>query len=215
MVAHELASPLAAIRCLTSMLIGGELPPEEQRDVLTTICAETDALQALIADVESAVAAECEEFLVNPWPVVVTELLREPTAFARTLPGEHPLTTRIEVDDLVLADRRRIGQVMRNLLGNAAKYSPPGAPIEVRAARREGRVRIEVADRGPGIPRDDRGRIFEKFERGSAGRDCRVPGLGLGLYVSRRIVQMHGGELTIETRPGGGSIFGFDLEVVG
>ena len=122
------------------------------------------------------------------------------------------MTTRAAVPDQVLADRERIGQVLRNLIQNAAKYSPLGAPIELRATASGGWVRFEVADRGRGIPPDEQRRIFEKFGRGRDERGQRVPGLGLGLYLSRRLVQMHGSELTVEPRPGGGSTFVFALE---
>ncbi len=214
-VAHELASPIAAIRYLTSMVMMGGLRSEEQADALATIRAETEVLQALVTDMESALVSECKEFAVRLQPIAVTQLMAEPITFARTLPGEHPLTTLIDIDDEVLADPQRVGQVLRNLIGNAMKYSPPGAPVELRATRYRSRIRIEVADRGPGIQPDDRRRIFEKFERGHAGRSHREPGLGLGLYLSRRLVQMHGSELTVAPRPGGGSIFGFELEVLG
>jgi signal transduction histidine kinase len=214
MVAHELTTPLAAIRTLVAMLATGELRPEEQRQALSTITAQTDLLQDLVADLESAATAERDDFAVRLYPVPIIELLIESAAFNRLLPGEHPMTTLIDSAHRVLADRERIGQVLRNLIENAAKYSPTGAPIELRAALRGGRIRIEVADRGRGIPPHDLQRIFEKFGRGRDERGQRVPGVGLGLYLSRRLVQMHGSELTVEPRPGGGSIFAFDLEVV-
>ena len=113
----------------------------------------------------------------------------------------------------MLADPERIGQVLRNLLSNAAKYSPEGTPIELRVIGKKGRVRLEVADRGPGIHPEDVTRIFEKFGRGRDREGRKMPGVGLGLYLSQRIVRGHGSELTVRTRPGGGSVFGFDLEV--
>jgi signal transduction histidine kinase len=100
------------------------------------------------------------------------------------------------------------------LLSNAAKYSPEGSPIELRVVGKKGRVRLEVADRGPGIHPDDVARIFEKFGRGRDREGRKTPGVGLGLYLSRRIVRGHGSELTVRTRHGGGSVFGFELAVV-
>ena len=212
MVAHELLSPIVAIRTLTAMLAIGELSPEEQRQVLSTISAQTNVLQALVTDLEAAAAAERDDFAVQLHPVPVVELLVEAAAFNSTLPGEHPMTTLAAVPDQVLADRERIGQVLRNLIQNAAKYSPIGAPIELRATSRGGWVRFEVADRGRGIAPHEQRRIFEKFGRGRDERGQRVPGVGLGLYLSRRLVQMHGSKLTVEPRPGGGSTFAFALE---
>jgi signal transduction histidine kinase len=103
--------------------------------------------------------------------------------------------------------------VLRNLLSNAAKYSPDGAPIEIRAIRTDAGIRIEVADHGPGIHPDDLDRIFEKFGRGRDRSGRKVSGVGLGLYLSRRITRGHGSDLTVSTTPGEGSVFGFDLEI--
>ena len=115
----------------------------------------------------------------------------------------------------MLADRDRIRLVLRYLLCNAAKYSPYGTQISLRlASAGNGLVRVEVADRGPGINPDDLERIFEKFERGRNGKEGRVSGAGLGLYVSRRIVRAHGSDLTVRTGPGAGAVFAFELEGV-
>ena len=114
----------------------------------------------------------------------------------------------------MLADPERIEQVLRNLLSNAAKYSPEGTPIELRVSGKEGRVRVEIADQGWGIHPDDVPRIFEKFGRGRYRKGHHErPGVGLGLYLSQRIVRGHGSELTVQTGPGVGSVFGFELRV--
>jgi signal transduction histidine kinase len=130
------------------------------------------------------------------------------------LPGDHPVETRLATEGWVWADPDRIGQVLRNLLDNAAKYSPPGAPIEVRAeAGGSQRIRVAVADRGIGIRPDELPRIFEKFQRGRDLVGTRAAGLGLGLYLSRRIVHAHGAILEVEATPGVGSTFAFELEM--
>lgn len=212
MVAHELGGPISAIRRLNEMLAAEGGDPEVRRYATTAIEGEVGALDALVADVRAAAATEREDFEVRLRPVPLRELLRDAAAYAGTLPGEHPVEVALEEglrEVCVRADRRRIGQVLNNLLSNAAKYSESGAPIRLRASRRAGIVRLEVVDRGPGIPPDEVVRIFEKFGRG--GR--KAPGVGLGLYLSRRIVRSHGSELSLETRLGDGSAFGFDLEL--
>ena len=217
MVAHELSSPLAAIRNYAALLARRALPPEEQIRIGAAIAADARALTARVADVRVLRHAEDDEFAVAPRTVPVAVLLADGAACARALPGEHSLAVVVEPDTAhrqVRADPDRIGQVLRNLLGNAAKYSPEGTPIELRALAREGRVRFQVADRGTGIHPHDLGRIFEKFARGREWAGGAVPGVGLGLYLSRRIVLAHGGDLTVESLPGVGSVFGFDLEVV-
>ena len=214
MVAHELSSPLAAVRALVSMVASGKLDPQRQAEALTTIRAEIDVLSKLVADVRSASSIERADFGVQLRPVAVRALIAGAAAFAGTLPGDHQLSTRVGADVMVLADPERIGQVLRNLLSNAAKYSPEGAPIELRATTGSGRVRFEVVDGGYGIHPDDLGRIFEKFGRGRDRSGHKVEGVGLGLYLSRRIVQAHGSDLEVESTPEHGSVFAFELEVV-
>jgi len=145
-------------------------------------------------------------------PVPLASLISEAVASARVLPGDHPLTWPEDVSGQVLADPERIGQVLRNVLSNAAKYSAPGTPIEIRVTRAGTTVRIEVIDQGFGIHPDDLVRVFEKFGRGRDTAGRRIPGVGLGLYLSRQIILAHGGTLTVTSTPGEGSVFGFTLE---
>ena len=214
MVAHELGAPIAAIRALADLLAADQLTADQRGQALATIRREADALRTLVGDVQAALVAERDDFAVYPFSVALDLMLADTAAFARTLPGDHPFACPLDTGLRVQADPERIAQVLRNLLGNAAKYSPPGAPIEVRVERRDARAWIEVVDRGFGIGAEDLERIFEKFARGRDGRARKVPGHGLGLYLSRRIVQAHGADLTARSVPGEGSVFGFDLEVV-
>lgn len=213
MVAHEFGSPLAAIRGYADMISTGSLAPDLQARTLDAIRAEADRLDALVDDVRAAAAVERDDFSVRPVPVDLDRLISDAAAYARTLPGGHAFTAKVSARGRVLADAERVGQVLRNLLDNAARYSPDSAPIEVRATPAGTAVRIEVADRGPGIELEDLDRVFEKFGRGAAGE--KVAGAGLGLYLSKRIIQAHGSELTVASAPGEGSIFTFELEAVG
>jgi len=220
MVAHELGNPISALGTLTAMLGVEELESHTRTSTLAAVRSEMDTLNTLVADVRAAAAAEQDDFEVEPCPLPLVALVTDAEAYASTLPGDHPvkvtLNSDLDAHERVFADPNRVGQVLRNLLSNAAKYSPEGAPIELRAARSGRRhVRIEVADRGEGINPDDMVRIFEKFGRGRDGKGkSKVAGAGLGLYLSRRIVRTHGSELTVDTKLGEGSVFGFELEVV-
>lgn len=214
MVAHELGSPVAAIRNLAVLSASGKLDAEEQSQALATIQAETAVLTNLVADVRAASSVERDDFRVDVRPVPVRALLHDAAAFARTLSGHHPLSLSIQADEVVLADPERVGQVLRNLLTNVAKYTPDGTPVELRARAVSGRVRVEVTDHGPGIHPEDLARIFEKFGRGRDAVGGRVSGVGLGLYLSRRIMHAHGSDLEAQSTPGSGSVFAFELEVV-
>jgi signal transduction histidine kinase len=215
MVAHEIGSPLAAIRGSLDMLATGELELAEQDEVFGKIRTETDRLSTLVADVGNAAAVESGDFTLMLRPTSIGELLEDAAWFAETLPGEHPLVVEAKTEEWVRADRHRIGQVLRNLLSNAAKHSPDGAQIELRVIPGEapGHVRIEVADHGYGVHPDDAERIFGKFGRGRDLAGRKTYGIGLGLYLSRRIVRAHGGELTLDPASEDGSVFGFELEI--
>ena len=114
---------------------------------------------------------------------------------------------------LVPVDNVLIEQVLVNLLENAAKYTPPGTPIDVAAQRVDDEIVVEVADRGPGIPDDEQERIFDKFHRGPSERT--KGGVGLGLTICRAVVVAHGGRIWVENRGGGGASFKFALPLGG
>ena len=216
MVAHELDTPIAVIRGYAEMLTTDELAPAEQSRALAQIWAETEVLNTLIADMRAAATVERQDFAIELQRIPVSKLLDDAARFGATVPGNHPLAVDNAADDeQVWADPNRIGQVLRNLLSNAAKYSPKGTLIELRAKPEEtpGRVRIEVVDRGAGVHPDDVPRIFEKFGRGRDRSGRKRTGSGLGLYVSRRILWAHGNDLTLDPAPEGGSTFSFELEV--
>lgn len=215
MVAHELGGPIAAVRRCADALGSGLLDRAGQRRTLDVVQSEVDLLATLVADVQAIAAVERDDFVVQPLPIPIGALVADALAFAETLPGDHPVTIE-RMLDRVRADPERIGQVLRNLLANAAKYSPDRAPITIRIEARDERlVQIEVADCGYGIHPDDMERIFEKFGRGRDRLGRQQHGVGLGLYVSRRIVKAHGSELVARSSLGEGSVFRFTLERIG
>lgn len=221
MVAHELSGPVSGIRAYTDVLRTGALGPDAHARALDAVEAETEVLNSLLEDVQASAAVERDDFAVRIKPVPLKNLMETAARFAGVLPGDHPVVVKSLSGGMVMADEERIGQVLRNLVSNAAKYSPDGARIELRAvpvmvpgsAGAAGRVRVEVADRGIGIHPEDMSRIFEKFGRGRDREGRKTAGVGLGLYLSRRIARAHGTELTVRSAPGAGSVFAFELEV--
>ena len=118
--------------------------------------------------------------------------------------GAHPEA------DVVTGDERRVRQVIFNLLSNAVKFTPEGGTVDVSAVRVNGEVRVAVADTGPGIAREDHDRIFEEFQQTEAGAAQRE-GTGLGLALSKRLVELHGGRIWVDSELGEGSTFVFTL----
>lgn len=212
MVAHELDAPIAAARALTAMLRTGALAPASQSHALETIAAELDRLGALVRDLRQAATSERDDYAIQLHPVPARTLLDDAIAFAKTVAGQHLVTETHDATAAVSADPLRIGQVFRNLLTNAANFSPAGTPIEIRSRLSPGHVRFDVCDHGPGVAPGDLPRIFEKYGRGRGEAGRRGDGLGLGLYVSRRIVRAHGSDLIVSPTPGGGATFWFELE---
>ena len=112
-----------------------------------------------------------------------------------------------EASARALADRRRLAQVIRNLLDNAIKFSPEGETVSLLAFTDAGSAGFEVADRGPGIPRAERERIFQRFYQVDRSRSKTRPGTGLGLAIVKHLVQLHGGSIEVESEVGKGSVF--------
>jgi signal transduction histidine kinase len=214
MAAHELHSPLASIRGYAAILGTGTLTAAETSVVVTGIDRELETLRMLADDVQSAAIIERDDFLVDPQVVPLQTVVNDAASFLRGLPGCHPLVVSGAVTSFVRADGARIRQVIRNLLSNAAKYSPDGAPLELCVEHLGRTVRISVKDRGQGIHPEELDRVFERFGRGHDQVNGTTPGLGLGLYLSRRIVQAHGSEIRVNSTVGSGSTFSFELESI-
>jgi PAS domain S-box-containing protein len=214
MVAHELRTPIAAARIMVSMLATKELPLPEEARTFAAIYGQLDQLDLLVTDFANVAAAERDKFSVQLNAVPLGVLMGGAAAYAETGLTEHPFMMHPAPAVHVWCDPERIGQVLQNLLGNAAKHTPPGTAVMLQARRDGDWVTIEVADTGPGIPAADVSLIFEKFGRSRETTDREVAGTGLGLYVSRAIVEAHGSELTVASTPGSGTVFRFALKVV-
>ncbi len=213
MVAHEIASPLAAIARMSEMIGVGALSSDRSAEVARRIEAEARHVQLLMADVRATAEIERDDFRVRLRVISIDSLLDEAEAHARFRDDTHPLRVERLPGIQVLADPLRIGQVLRNLLSNAMRHTDAGTPITLSASHADGKVMISVLDQGRGISPDDRARIFEKFQRGADTIDRNVRGRGLGLYLSRRIVRAHGSDLQVDSMPGEYTRFWFTLEV--
>ena len=212
-VSHDLRTPLASIIASAGSLLQRDVDwtDDDRHEFAEAIEQEARRLNLLVSNLLDL--SRMEGGILRPekaWrdPGV---LIDDVVARFKRSGTTHAL--RVEVpDDLppMLLDYVEIDQVLVNLIDNAAKYAPAGTSIEIAAYRQGGDVRIDVSDRGPGIPRAAVPRLFEPFYRGEAGQP-RPKGLGLGLAVAKGLVQAHGGRIWVENRAGGGARFSFTL----
>lgn len=211
-VAHELANPVAAIRTMAQVMAIDDLPAEVRRQTVNDIVSEARLLEMLVQDVRDSASIERDAFHVAIGQFQIDALIAEAAAYARNLPGGHPVAVDHAAPVEVRGDADRIGQVVRNLLGNAARHTPDHTPITIRTRREHGDVVVEIADEGQGIPEEDLDRIFEKFGRGRDAARTHASGRGLGLYLSRQIMLAHDADLCVMTGPNQGTTFTFRLK---
>jgi signal transduction histidine kinase len=215
-LSHELRTPLTSIigslQLINTGIVGDV--PKEVADL--TVVAERNGqrLLDLINDILDIEKMESGKLTLNPEPLRLDELVRESMVLNQAFADRFKV--RFEVDGElsrreVTADRKRLLQVMTNLLSNAAKFSPEGDAVKVAMIEDGWSVRIAVHDRGPGIPEAFRNRIFGRFAQADSTATRHKGGTGLGLAICKRLIELMDGRIGFDNRPGGGSTFWFEL----
>ncbi len=210
-VSHDLRTPLAAIMGAASTMLDDDaaLAPSARHELTQTVHEEASRLHRLLTNLLYMTRLESRSIALEKEWQPIEEVIG--AALTRLEPRlrERRVVTRLD-DPLTSAplDSVLIEQVLINLLENALRYTPVESPIEVSVFEADGSVTIEIADRGPGIPRGDEEKIFEQFYRGARKADG---GVGLGLTISSAIMRAHGGRIWVEPRDGGGAAFRFEL----
>jgi two-component system sensor histidine kinase KdpD len=211
-LAHDFRTPLTSIKAAATSLLGGDRCAED-RELMTIINEETDRLNRLVAEVLEMVRIEAGKLHLEKRPHHVAEIVDSALADVQPAMHERPVEVRLQSDlPEAEVDFDFVQQVLKQLLDNALKYSPPGSPVTISARAGEGRIVISVADRGSGIDEQEQARIFDKFFRAREHR-FRVPGTGMGLAIAKGIVEAHGGKIWVTSEPGQGSVFSFSLPV--
>jgi signal transduction histidine kinase len=209
-VSHELRTPLTCIKTSVDMLESTQNRdlPEVREELLRTISHHTGRLETLVDDLMDATRLEAGQLTLSLQPTDLRLLVeRTVRAFAPMVDGKKQ---SIDLDlreplEPVLLDRHRIEQVITNLISNAHKFAAKGGHIGVTLALDDGQLRLTVRDDGPGIPTDQQERIFDKFYVVTESRG--PTGVGLGLYIARQLVELHGGHILVESEPGKGCAF--------
>lgn len=211
-VSHELRTPVASIQMLSEMLEEGGLDATKQGEYHGRIAREARRLARLIENVLDLAKVERGARKVEPVPMVLGESVEQAVLLFRD--GEQGREANVVFRDLsqgavVPLDASTVEQILGNLLSNAAKYSPPGSEITVECSVGD-KAKITVQDRGRGMTKEEQDRLFNPFYR-ARPEDAGATGVGLGLVITRELVRLHGGELSVASTPGEGTAFTITL----
>lgn len=208
-VAHDLKTPLQSIRGYCSLVRPSRPMPEQAtvRKAFAVIDRQVERLSRQLGDLLDASRIEAGELELHRTRVDLRDVAGDVGALFAPTAAAHRLVVEVAPGLVVEADPVRLNQVFTNLVSNAIKYSPHGGAVEIRARREAGRAVVEVRDEGIGIASPDLAHIFDPFQRGTEAKRLDIPGVGLGLAVSRRIVEAHGGTIEVTSEVGRGSTF--------
>lgn len=215
MVAHEVRGPVATVRGMagTTLAHYDRLTDAERREFLQMIETESRRLLATVDQTSLALKVDAGTLTYDKRLNDLAGIVRAGLEAADV--EDHDVRVSIEEGASVVCDRTRITEVVRQLVDNAAKFSPAGTPITVNVGRAGDEVVIEVIDGGPGIPRDQREAVFEKFPSWRPSGYQEQPGSGLGLFISKGLVTEHSGEISVGDGPTGGTMLQVRLPVEG
>ena len=218
-VSHELKTPVAVLKAYTELLLRkAEIEPQygSNQEVLGRMMEQADRMLAMIEQLLDMQKMETGQFSLELSCFDLTDLLRRVAENLQLTASGHRIAPDLNGTIRVMADRRRVEEVLLNLLDNAVKYSPSGSTITVSARVQSEdsgseQAIVSVSDQGIGIPPHDTEHIFERFYQGQGRLHKGHVGLGLGLYIARETVERHGGRLWVESTSGEGSTFYFTL----
>lgn len=211
---HELRTPLTIVRGYLEGLADGAVDPSAE--TYGRLAKETERLQRLVDDLQELSKLESGYFSIEARAIAISSVInRVSDRFADQLLGidNRQLTVNLGEDlPLVWGDPARVEQVLVNLLSNALRHTPTGE-VKIQAEAKAGFVWISVADTGVGISAEDLPHVFERFWRADRSRDRASGGSGIGLAICRRLVELQGGQITAQSKPGSGSVFSFSLPI--
>ena len=213
-VSHELRTPLATIKGYSTMMVDyfSRLNQNEKRDYLKSIDHSTDRLAMLVDNLLDTSRMEAGLLKLEKHSTSLVKLIETITTEAKLRANRHEILTRIDKEiPNINIDAKRIRQVLDNLINNAIKYSPPDTKVTITAKKSGDKVILSVTDRGSGIPPEELKNVFDRMYRIEQRLYSGVDGLGLGLYICRRLVEAHGGKIWVESTIGKGSTVFFTL----
>jgi signal transduction histidine kinase len=214
-VSHELRTPLTSISGYVELLLEDE-PDEEKRGYLAIVDRNAHRLLGLVSDLLFTARLQEGRLELERAEVDLTELVRHAVDSARPRAESSSVELAVDADAVppLLGEPVRLAQLLDNLVSNAIKFTPAGGRVTVRLTAGDGLARIEVSDTGIGIPDDEREKLFERFFRSQTALERQIQGTGLGLYISKAIVDAHGGRIGVLSREEEGTTFVVDLPTI-
>lgn len=216
-VSHELRTPLFSIKGFVELILKGKVPdPEVQREFLGRVVEQANQLSAIVSDLLDTSRLEAGTMELAKTKVDLAQVASEAVTRLESVAREREVRLEYQATPglpQVYGDARRLAQVVTNLVGNAIKFSNPGSSVHVRCQGGPTELTLSVADHGPGIPPEAMPHLFSKFYQVDSSATRRAGGTGLGLYISRRIVEAHGGRIQAQSELGRGSVFTFSIPV--
>jgi signal transduction histidine kinase len=216
LMSHDLKTPIAKVQALTERLAReAKTLSAEQKEILSSIQRSNEELGHYILSILNFQRIESQEIKLHKKSHDINLLVEEVVQRLATLSQDKGVEVRLELEPMfpLELDEQLIKQVLSNLIDNAIKYNKPGTVVTVRSADLSDFVEVVVEDDGVGIEPKQMDRLFKKFSRSEKGTSERVKGTGLGLYLAKYFIELHGGEIGVESEPGKGTRFRFQLPV--
>lgn len=212
MVSHELKTPLTIMMGALNVLTNQELSEEQARELMQDASSSVDTMVGIVENLLELARSQSDRMILHLEPTDVVKIAREVARELQRKSAAHRLIVAPASEKAIaLADPVKVERILCNLIENAIKYSPNGGDVRISAQRQDNQVIVEVSDQGIGISRQNQSRLFQSFERINAYKTNSIAGIGLGLRVCRLLVEVLGGRIWVESKPGKGSTFFFSL----
>jgi PAS domain S-box-containing protein len=210
---HELKTPVTSMKMYAQILQKHPLLTNDKKasDMLSKMDLQMNRLTELVASFMNVYKLGTGKLRLHKKHFELAELIAEVVANFQYTVTSHTVEQKGELKARVFADNARINQVLVNLISNAIKYSPDANRVVVNLTKTKDNITVSIQDFGMGIPKDEQGRIYERFFRAKGKKEGKIPGLGLGLFISNEVVKQHGGKLWVDSQEGKGSTFYFSL----
>ena len=220
-VSHELRTPLTSIKGSLGLLVSetaGDLP-EKVRQMLAISYQNSERLELLINELLDMSKIQSAESSLHLEPLNVSELIDKAVVYNQGYAEKYGVSLLCQQTDnlaiYVKGDENRLIQALSNFISNAIKYSPKEAPVVISASNNDNEVRVSISDSGPGIPLEFQDRLFDKFTQADSSDRRQVGGTGLGMTITKAIIEKHGGKVGFDSTPGQGATFYFELPITG